>query len=54
MESSRNWVTQAVTTIPNDLEGFQKFLNRDNVSRKSKSEEYVLAEGSTMNPIVVH
>jgi hypothetical protein len=54
MESSRNWVTQAATTIPNDLEGFQKFLNKDNVSRKGKSEEYVLAEGSTMNPIPTH
>uniref|UniRef100_A0A6C0HLH3 Minor capsid protein P9 transmembrane helices domain-containing protein n=1 Tax=viral metagenome TaxID=1070528 RepID=A0A6C0HLH3_9ZZZZ len=54
MESSRNWVTQAATTIPNDLEGFQSFLNKDNVSRKGKSEEYVLAEGSTMNPIPTH
>jgi len=54
MESSRNWVTQAATTIPNDLEGFQAFLNKDNVSRKGKSEEYVIAEGSTMNPITVH
>jgi len=54
MESSRNWVTQAATTIPNNLEGFQAFLNKDNVSRKGKSEEYVLAEGSTMNPIPTH
>jgi hypothetical protein len=53
MESSRNWVTQAATTIPNDLEGFQSFLNKDNVSRKGKSEEYVLANGSTNNPIHV-
>lgn len=53
MESSRNWVTQAATTIPNDLEGFQSFLNKDNVSRKGKSEEYVLANGSTNTPIHV-
>lgn len=54
MESSRNWVTQAATTIPNNLEGFQAFLNKDNVSRKGKSEEYVLANGSTNNPIPTH
>ena len=54
MESSRNWVTQAATTIPNDLEGFQAFLNKDNVSRKGKSEEYVLANGSTNTPIPTH
>ena len=53
MESSRNWVTQAATTIPNDLEGFQSFLNKDNVSRKGKSEEYILANGSTNTPIHV-
>jgi len=53
MESSRNWVTQAATTIPNDLGGFQAFLNKDNVSRKGKSEEYVVAQGSTLNPIHV-
>ena len=51
MESSRRWVTQASTTIPNDLDGFQAFLNKDNVSRKGKSEEYVVAQGSTLNPI---
>jgi len=54
MESSRNWVTQAATTIPNDLEGFQAFLNKDNVSRKGKSEEYILANGSTNTPIPTH
>lgn len=54
MESSRHWVTQAATTIPNDLEGFQSFLNKDNVSRKGKSEEYVIAEGSTTSPIPTH
>jgi hypothetical protein len=53
MESSRNWVTQASTTIPNDLGGFQAFLNKDNVSRKGKSEEYVVANGSTNDPIHV-
>jgi hypothetical protein len=53
MESSRNWVTQAATTIPNDLDGFQAFLNKDNVSRKGKSEEYVVAHGSTDTPIHV-
>jgi len=54
MESSRRWVTQASTTIPNDLEGFQSFLNKDNVSRKGKSEDYVLAHGSTDTPIPTH
>jgi hypothetical protein len=54
MESSRNWVTQAATTIPNDLEGFQTFLNKDNVSRKGRSEEYVVANGSTNSPIPTH
>jgi hypothetical protein len=45
-QSARNWVTQAATTIPNDLEGFQNFLNQHNVSRKLPSESYVLAKGS--------
>lgn len=45
-QSARNWVTQASTTIPNDLDGFQKFLNQHNVSRKVHSESYVLAKGS--------
>lgn len=47
-QSARNWVTQASTTIPNDLEGFQSFLNKDNVSRKAASETYVMAKGSTL------
>lgn len=45
-QSARNFVTQAATTIPNDLDGFQKFLNKDNVSRKEDSETYVIAKGS--------
>jgi hypothetical protein len=45
-QSARNWVTQAATTIPNDLGGFQKFLNQHNVSRKLSSESYVLSKGS--------
>jgi hypothetical protein len=45
-QSARTFVTQAATTIPNDLEGFQKFLNTDNVSRKEHSETYVVAKGS--------
>jgi Family of unknown function (DUF5762) len=45
-QSARNWVTQASTTIPNDLDGFQKFLNKDNISQKLPSESYVLAKGS--------
>jgi hypothetical protein len=53
MQSARQWVTQAATTIPNDLEGFQSFLNKDNVSRKGLSEDYVVAKGSTTNPIKV-
>ena len=46
-QSARQFVTQASTTIPNDLEGFQTFLNKDNVSRKAASEGYVVAKGST-------
>ena len=45
-QSARNFVTQASTTIPNDMDGFQKFLNQDNVSRKEISESYVVAKGS--------
>lgn len=48
-QSARNWVTQAATTIPNDLDGFQNFLNKHNVSRKLKSESYVIAKGSVEN-----
>ena len=50
MQSARQWMSQASTTIPNDLDGFQKFLNRDNVSRKHDSEAYVVAKGSTSKP----
>lgn len=50
MQSARQWMSQASTTIPNDLEGFQTFLNRDNVSRKFDSESYVVAKGSTSKP----
>ena len=50
MQSARQWMSQASTTIPNDLEGFQTFLNRDNVSRKYDSESYVVAKGSTSKP----
>jgi hypothetical protein len=46
-QAARQFVTQASTTIPNDLEGFQTFLNKDNVSRKASSEGYVVAKGST-------
>lgn len=53
MQSARQWVTQAATTIPNDLAGFQAFLNKDNVSRKALSEDFVVAKGSTSNPIKV-
>lgn len=53
MQSARQWVTQAATTIPNDLEGFQAFLNKDNVVRKALSEDYVVAKGSTSNPVKV-
>jgi Family of unknown function (DUF5762) len=49
-QSARLWVTQASTTIPNDLDGFQKFLNKDNVSQKLDTESYVIAKGSTQNP----
>lgn len=50
MQSARQWVSQASTTIPNDLEGFQKFLNKDNFSQKLDSESYVIAKGSTTKP----
>jgi len=50
MQSARQFVTQASTTIPNDLDGYQKFLNKDNVSRKRDSEAYVVAKGSTSKP----
>jgi hypothetical protein len=50
MQSARQWMSQAATTIPNDLDGFQTFLNRDNVSRKFDSESYVVAKGSTSKP----
>lgn len=53
MQSARQWVTQAATTIPNDLEGFQNFLNKDNTSRKALSEDFVVAKGSTSNPVKV-
>jgi hypothetical protein len=45
-QSARTWITQAATTIPNDLDGYQKFLNQHNVSRKLPSEGYVVAKGS--------
>ena len=50
MQSARQWNTLASTTIPNDLDGFQKFLNKDNVSQKMDSEAYVVAKGSTSKP----
>jgi hypothetical protein len=50
MQSARQWVSQAATTIPNDLDGFQKFLNKDNFSQKLDSESYVIAKGSTTKP----
>lgn len=45
-QSARNWVSQPSTTIPNDLEAFQNFLNKDNTTQKLPSEGYVLAKGS--------
>jgi hypothetical protein len=53
MQSIRQWNTQPSTTIPNDLEGFQNFLNKDNVSRKALSEGYVVAKGSVNAPTKV-
>jgi hypothetical protein len=49
-QSARQWATQASTTIPNDFQGFQDFLNDGNISRKEVSEAYVVAKGSTFNP----
>lgn len=46
MQSSRAFYTTAATTVPNDLGGYQDFLNKDNVSRKLDSERYVAAKGS--------
>lgn len=46
MQASRAFYTTASTTTPNDLQGFQDFLNKDNVSRKMDSESYVAARGS--------
>jgi hypothetical protein len=46
MQSSRAFYTTASTTTPNDLGGFQDFLNKDNVSRKADTESYVAAKGS--------
>lgn len=50
MQSARQFMTQASTTIPNDLDGFQRFLNKDNISQKLDSEAYVVAKGSTSKP----
>lgn len=49
-QSARQWATQASTTIPNDFQSFQDFLNDGNISRKEVSEAYVVAKGSTINP----
>ena len=49
-QSARQWATQASTTIPNDFQSFQDFLNKGNISRKEVSEGYVVAKGSTFNP----
>jgi hypothetical protein len=43
-QAARQFVTQASTTIPNDFDSFQSFLNKDNVSRKDTSETYVVAK----------
>jgi len=51
MQSIRQFNTQPSTTIPNDLGGFQAFLNKDNVSRKVLSEGYVVAKGSVGEPM---
>jgi hypothetical protein len=48
-QSARQFTTLAATTIPNNLEGYQAFLNKDNVSQKLPSEGYVLAKGSTLS-----
>jgi hypothetical protein len=47
-QSGRQFATLASTTIPNNLEGFQEFLNKDNVSQKLVSEGYVVAKGSVL------
>lgn len=47
MQSSRAFYTTASTTIPNDLDGYQSFLNAGNQSRKKLSENFVEARGVT-------
>lgn len=46
MQSIRNFNTNPATTIPNDLDSYQTFLNQHNVSRKQDSESYVPKKGS--------
>jgi hypothetical protein len=47
MQSSRAFVAMGGSgTVPNDLDAYQDFLNKDNVSRKMDSESYVSARGS--------
>jgi hypothetical protein len=46
MQSIRNFTTNPATTIPNDLDAYQTFLNQHNVSRKLDSESYVAKKGS--------
>jgi hypothetical protein len=47
MQSSRAFVAMGGSgTVPNDLDAYQEFLNKDNVSRKMDSESYVSARGS--------
>ena len=50
-QSSRQFTTLASTTIPNDLEGYQDFLNKDNISGQAKTETYVIAKGSTFESV---
>jgi hypothetical protein len=47
MQSSRAFAAMGGSgTVPNDLDAYQEFLNKDNVSRKLDSESYVSARGS--------
>jgi hypothetical protein len=46
MQSIRNFTTNPATTIPNDMDAYQTFLNQHNVSRKQDSESYVPQKGS--------
>lgn len=44
-QSSRAFYTVAGSTVPNDLDAYQEFLNKGNVSSKKSSEGYAISKG---------